>query len=98
MNRCRRVGTITAGITLVFFGVLFLLRFFYQFMDYTWILSLWPIILILLGLEIILSYVFQKGEKLQYDGGAIAIIILMAVFSMAMAMMEFAVQYYILLD
>ena len=93
MIRTRKVGTLTAGITLVAFGVLFLLRFILPQIDYTLLISCWPAVLILLGLEIIGSYFFNKEEKLQYDGGAIALIILLTFFAMGMASFEFFLKW-----
>jgi hypothetical protein len=93
MLKGRRVGTFTAGIALIVFGVLFLLHTILQTFDYKFIFSLWPIILILLGLEIIISYAVNKDEKMRYDGGAIALIIILAFFAMGMGSMEFVIEH-----
>lgn len=93
MLKGRRVGTFTAGIVLVVFGVLFLLRGILPNMNYGEIIALWPIILILLGVEIIVSYMVNKEEKLKYDAGAIMIVMTVSAFSMVMAFMEFIIEH-----
>ena len=92
MFKGRRVGTLTAGIILVVFGVLFLIHSIGFHLNYQFIFSLWPIILILLGIEIVISYIVNKDEKIRYDGGAIALIIVLAVFAMCMGGMEFVIE------
>lgn len=91
MLRGRRVGTLTAGIVLVLFGMLFLLRSLFPGLNFAVILSLWPIILIILGIEIILAYAINKEDQMKYDGGAIILVIGLAFFSMVMAGAEFAI-------
>ncbi len=63
MLKGRRVGTLTAGIILVIFGVIFLLRLVTANINIYLIASLWPIILVLLGIEIIVAYIINKEEK-----------------------------------
>lgn len=93
MLKGRRVGTFTAGLVLVIFGVLFLLRAVLPNMNYGEIISLWPIILILLGIEIIVSYIVNKEEKIKYDAGAIMVVMTVSIFSMIMAFMEFMIEH-----
>jgi uncharacterized membrane protein HdeD (DUF308 family) len=92
MIKGRRVGTFTAGIVLVVFGTLFLIHTVMPKLSFNFIFSLWPVILILLGIEIVISYIVNKDEKLRYDGGAIALIIILALFSMCMGGMEFVIE------
>lgn len=87
MVRVHRVGTITAGLMLIVFGMLFLLHMFLDHITYMMILRLWPIILISLGLEILIAQV-QKNKTLVYDRGAVFIMICMITFSMAMALIS----------
>lgn len=51
--RQRRIGTITLGISLVVFGILFLIHIFGGVLNYMLIFHLWPLILIVLGGEIL---------------------------------------------
>lgn len=89
MLKGRRVGTFTAGIVLIIFGVMFLLRLIFKFINFSIILSLWPLILVFLGIEIIVAYIINKEEKIKYDASAIVLIIILSFFAMSMAGMEF---------
>ena len=51
--RIHRVGTVTAGITLIVFGAAFILNSFGGYFDIAMITRLWPIILIGVGIEIL---------------------------------------------
>ena len=89
--RERRVGSVTAGLTLIVFGLLFLLHMFVDNISYRMILQLWPVILISLGIEILISQV-QKGRAYVYDKGAVVIMIFMMVFAMIMAFFGAALE------
>ena len=78
----RRLGTLTAGLSLIAFGVLFLLHLWWDAVSYEVIFSLWPTILISLGLELLW---FSRRDTLRYDMGAIVLLLLLAFFSMGMA-------------
>ncbi|GAA0063377.1 hypothetical protein CF067_11120 [Clostridium sporogenes] len=93
MLRGRRVGTLTAGIILVVFGVIFLLRLVTANINIYLIASLWPIILVLLGIEIIVAYIINKEEKMKYDFGAIVLVIILVFFAMGMGVAEFVINH-----
>ncbi|MDF2844988.1 MAG: hypothetical protein K0R00_3414 [Herbinix sp.] len=63
MTKTHRVGTITLGGMLITFGTLFLLRIFVTTISYHIIFKLWPIIFILLGIEVLLSF-FAMGMSI----------------------------------
>ncbi len=79
----RRVGTVSIGISMVTFGVMFLLSSVFGLLSYETVFALWPVILIAYGLEL-LVFSFFKG-KLTYDKGAVFIMILLMVFAAGMA-------------
>ncbi len=79
----RRVGTISIGVSMVTFGVMFLLCSVFELLSYETVFALWPVILIAYGLEL-LVFSFFKG-KLMYDKGAVFIMILLMVFAAGMA-------------
>lgn len=79
-----RTGTITFGLTLIFFGVLFLVHMVFPVLDYVRIFRLWPCILILLGVEVLLAN-RKENIRFVYDRGAIVLLILMMLFAMMMA-------------
>ncbi|MGV8982627.1 LiaF transmembrane domain-containing protein [Clostridium sp.] len=93
MIKGRRVGTFTTGIVLVIFGILFLLRLINPNINYLWIASMWPLVLIMLGIEIIIAYIINKEEIMKYDFGAIILIIMVSFFAMGMGCMEYVITH-----
>lgn len=93
MLKGRRVGTLTGGVVLVVFGIMFLLRLVTSKINILLIASLWPIILVGIGAEIILAYIINKEEKMQYDFAAIVLVIILAFFAMGMGGIEFIVTH-----
>lgn len=85
--RIHRVGSITCGVVLVAAGILYLLATFWKTIPLELVFHLWPVILILLGLEILLSRVLS-GERMQYDKTAIWIMVMMILFSMFLACVD----------
>ncbi len=92
MIKKRKVGTFSLGILLVVFGLLFLSRLLFPAMEYLLIAQFWPIIFVILGIEILLMNGVSK-EELVYDGAAIVLIVLLSFFAMAMAVLDFFIQY-----
>ena len=93
MLKGRRVGTLTAGIILVVFGVMFLLRLVTTNINISLIASLWPLILVLLGIEIILAYIINKEDKMVYDFSAIILVIILTFFALGMGGAEFIITH-----
>ena len=93
MFKGRTVGTFTTGIVLILFGIMFLLRLMYPGFNYLIIASLWPVILILLGVEIIIAYIINKEDVMKYDFHAIILIILLSFFAMGMGSMEYVITH-----
>ncbi|MEG2378290.1 MAG: DUF5668 domain-containing protein [Clostridia bacterium] len=91
--RTRKLGTITLGVSLVTFGVLFLVSKMTHFITYRIIMYLWPCILIFLGLEIVLSYVFNKSETVKYDGCAFFLIIALTLFAVGISGADFLMSH-----
>lgn len=93
MLRSRRVGTLTSGLILMVFGVLFLARLVFPGMSYSFISSLWPLILVFLGGEVIVAYIINKEEILRYDFWAIMLVITITFFAMCMGGAEFIINH-----
>lgn len=91
--RTHRVGTLTLGATLVVFGLLFMARIFTISISYEWIMRLWPVILIFLGIEVLVSYFKDKEGKLLYDGGALFLMFLLSCFAIGMGCVEWLFHY-----
>jgi len=99
MMRTRRVGGFTCGVVLVAFGVMFFMHSFIPILTYQLIFSFWPLILIILGAELLITntiFCVKDGRdssqksyvEFKYDVAAIALIFIMAVFSMCMGFAE----------
>ena len=84
--RSHRVGSVTAGICMIGYGVMFLLHLFFDIVEYQMMFSLWPVMLILLGLELLISNFSSK--KIVYDKAAIFLLIVMTFFAMGMAVAD----------
>ncbi|BCZ45053.1 hypothetical protein psyc5s11_11200 [Clostridium gelidum] len=93
MIKGRRVGTLTAGIVLVMFGIMFLLRLITTSINILLIASLWPLILVSVGIEIIIACIINKEEKMQYDFSAIILVIILVFFAMGMGGVEFIITH-----
>lgn len=83
--RQRRIGTITLGVSLVLFGILFMIRIFGGILNYTLIFHLWPLILVALGMEILYYNCLAPKKAGTYDFAAIIILIMIVFFAMCMA-------------
>lgn len=85
--RTHRVGSITAGIALIIYGLLFLIHIFLPQISYEILFKLWPMILIGMGIEIIVSN--QKHTGYVYDKGAVVLLVMMMFFAVCMAGADF---------
>ena len=83
--RTHRVGAVTTGVSM------FLLRTCFHIVSYENIFKCWPLVLIGLGIELILSNAMDK--KFIYDKGAIVLLILVAFFAMGMAGADLCFSY-----
>ncbi|MDR1927622.1 MAG: DUF5668 domain-containing protein [Oscillospiraceae bacterium] len=92
--KSKHIGVLTLGVTLVVFGLLFLLRQFFPSMDYIAVLHYWPVALILLGIEILFSALVKQKDGAQrpkVDGLSVFLLFLVLGFSAVMAALEYAV-------
>lgn len=88
--RTHRVGSVTAGLSMVGFGILLLVHSLFGWMNYQMIFSLWPIVLIGLGAELLLSNFLER--RIIYDRAAVFLLLLMALFAMGMAATDYWVK------
>lgn len=91
MLRTHRVGSITTGLSMIAFGVLFILHMFWGFISYEMIFKLWPFLLIGLGIEVLISN--ATSEKMVYDKAAIFLLIVISFFAMCMAGADMCFKY-----
>ena len=88
--RTHRVGTLTAGLSFITFGVLFLLHLFINAISYDLIFKLWPFIIIGLGIELLLSNF--TNISIIYDKAAVVLVFLITFFAMGMAGADLFIQ------
>lgn len=93
--KTRRVGSVTFGLTLIVFGVLFLVHMAAPSLNYEMIFNCWPIVFVLLGIEILVENRKSNaaGYRFVYDFPAILMLALMLFFAMMMAVVDCAIQY-----
>lgn len=91
MARSRRVGTFTLGCVLLIMGVLLILRMFVPVINYVFIFHLWPLVPIMLGIEILLSLLWKGESEFKYDFAAIIILFALVGFSMCMAFADLVI-------
>ncbi|MCM1145995.1 MAG: hypothetical protein NC321_07100 [Clostridium sp.] len=90
-GRTHRVGTITCGLIFVVYGILFLLHIVMPQLNYRILFHLWPIALISLGVEILVSCTRKNQEerKVIYDFPAVLLIMLVILFVIIMTALDF---------
>jgi len=95
MVRTRRVGTVTFGLTLICFGVMFLIHIVVPALRYDIIFRLWPFVFILLGTEILVENHKSGGAeyKFVYDFPAVVMLALVLFFAMMLAAVDYAVTH-----
>ena len=96
IHRTRRVGSITCGLMLVLYGILFMVHIIQPRLNYTVIFELWPLILVFLGVEILASSTpkSQEKKKYVYDFAAVLLIFIVAFFAMIMSAVSYYYDYY----
>ena len=87
----RRIGTFTLGVMLIVFGVLFVINIFSDKMSYSIIIRFWPIVLILLGIEVLVGLYSKEKTKFTYDKGSVAVIIFITIFTFTAAIAQWCV-------
>ncbi len=90
----RRVGTFTLGAMLIAVGAVYLVHLFAPgAVDLLFVMRFWPVVLILLGTEVLISYFINKDDKMRYDGWAIFLIICLIGFAWCMAAGELFLEH-----
>ena len=86
--RERRIGTFTLGTMLVVYGILFVVNIFTDKLSYGMIFRFWPILLIMLGIEILVGLYSKEKAKFIYDKGSVVLLILITIFVLVAATAE----------
>lgn len=91
--RIHRIGSVTFGVSLILFGLLFLARLLFPALNYTVIFHLWPVVFIMLGIEILIE-THREGIQFVYDKAAIFMMIILLVFAMALGAADWCMNEY----
>lgn len=91
----RRVGSVTFGLALICYGILFLVHIFVPKLPYHIIFRCWPVCFIFLGIEILVENHKSRnsGQRFQYDIPAVLMLGAILLFAMVMAAVETAYTY-----
>ncbi len=66
--RVHRLGGITFGVVLIALGILFLIHLVLPSLNFMAVFRLWPVVLILLGLEVLRGSRYKAYEVIEGDG------------------------------
>lgn len=79
----RRVGTLTLGLVFIVIGIVYLLINIFNLHFDVYIIKLWPLVLISLGIEVLVYNYYSIKEKfiLKFDGISIFLIGVILIFS-----------------
>lgn len=89
-----RVGTFSMGVLLILVGVLLLLGELKGISAVKLIFTWWPVVLIILGIEVLVHIYFsgEENPRVRYDGFSIFIIILIIMITLFAYGVRFAMQ------
>ncbi len=94
MKSGRRIGTFTAGFSLILLGAALLFyTFFPNYAVLEIALRLWPVILILLGIELLCMRFSNAEQPLRIDFASVLLMILCIGFAFACEIGRFALLY-----
>ncbi|HHV98392.1 MAG TPA: hypothetical protein GXX36_02260 [Clostridiaceae bacterium] len=92
--RCWRAGSITLGLALLAFGITMLVSNFTGVFTLLDIVRWWPVLLIVLGCEVLASLFLSadKPLKVKFDVGSVFLIAIIVAFSMAVSTVGFMID------
>jgi len=93
--KSRKIGVLTLGVSLIAFGVLYLLRVFLPGWDYLMVLRFWPFVLILLGVEVLLAALLPRPEgqpPAKLDALSVVLLFVTLFMACGLAAAEFALD------
>ena len=93
--KSRKIGVFTLGISLVVFGVLFMVRVFVPWFDFVRVMQFWPVVLILLGIEVLVSALLPRKEgeaAIQMDAASIILLFVVLILAGTLAAAQFALE------
>lgn len=94
--RVRRIGSTTAGISLIAIGITFIISIFMEAPNFLIsALRFWPVILISLGAEILLATYVKSETERKFDFASIVIMILCILFAFGCEGTRLSMEYYL---
>lgn len=94
--RVKRIGSTTAGLSLIGVGVVMIIAIFTR--QQTFLLEalrFWPVILIMLGLEILLATYIKTGTERKYDIVSIILMLLCVLLAFGCEAARLAIEFYL---
>lgn len=92
--RTKRIGSTTAGISLIALGIVFLLHILLPSPELLGIaLRFWPLILIMLGIELLIATYHKSETERKYDFASIVMMILCVLFAFSCEAARQSIQY-----
>ncbi|MBR1781078.1 MAG: hypothetical protein IJ751_06740 [Oscillospiraceae bacterium] len=91
--RTHKVGTLTLGVMLIFFGVLFLIHLWTGALTFRFIFDLWPVVFLFLGLEVLLSLLPLSNTAFRLDGWSVVLLCVLICFAMLMGAADLCLRY-----
>ena len=93
--RVKRIGSTTAGLSLVGVGVVMLIAIFTRQQEFLLeALRFWPVILIMLGLEILLATYIKSSAERKYDIVSIILMLLCVMLAFGCEAARLAMEFY----
>lgn len=90
-KKVKRVGSLTLAFMLIVFGILMILQIFLKFDLLRYILMIWPVLFIMLGIEI-LVYNTKKDAELKIDAGSILLMFIIIGFACLLGLCNFGIN------
>ena len=90
-TRIHKIGTVTLGITLVLFGILFTIHIFLPALSFSFIFKLWPFVFIFLGIEILCSH-FRHDMDISYDFASVVLLFFLMAFAAGMGLLQWIME------
>ena len=88
-KKVRKIGRLTFGITLILVGLSVVIQTFLPIEIFRYILMLWPLVFISIGIEVIY---FSKREEIKYDGVGIFLIFVVLFFGTIFGAINYGVN------
>ncbi|MEG2653095.1 MAG: hypothetical protein RSA17_05920 [Ruthenibacterium sp.] len=90
----RRVGTVTMGVALILSGVLLCVSLFWPTVNVFGLFRFAPLLLALLGVEVLVAYARAKNAAIKYDVLSMILCALLILFSLGVTSVVVAEMYY----